>query len=86
MPFPTQTPSHSPTMMDNENVLNVGACEFPEFSTQMTLGGTGGVSEATPHAEDSAHSPEKSQMEHWAKFGVVEWLDKIWNIQHCWWK
>ena len=47
-------------MMHNENVVNVGASEFPEFSTQMSLGGTGGVNEATPHAEDSTRTRRKS--------------------------
>ena len=60
MPFPTQTPPHSSTMMHNENVVNVGASEFSEFSTQMSFGGTGGVNEATPHAEDSARTRRKS--------------------------
>lgn len=60
MTFSTQTPPHSSTMMHNDNVQYVGASEFLEFSTQMSIGGTWGVNEATPHAEDSAHIRRKS--------------------------
>lgn len=60
MTFPTKTPSRSSTMMYNENIFNVGASEFPEFFTQMSLGSTGGVIEATLHAEDSARIHRKN--------------------------
>lgn len=39
--------------MGNENGSNIGLDEFPEFSTQMTLGGMSGGHEATANAEDS---------------------------------
>jgi len=38
---------YSSIPMGNENVMNVGLDEFPEFSTQMALGGMIDVHEAT---------------------------------------
>lgn len=50
MPYSSQVPL----------VPNVGLDEFPEFSTQMALGGMSGGHEATPNAEDSTHARRKS--------------------------
>lgn len=46
--------------MKNENALTVGLDEFPEFFTQMVLGGMSDGHEATPNAEDSLLFAEKS--------------------------
>jgi hypothetical protein len=46
--------------MRNENILNVELREFPEFSTQMTLGSMSGGHEATPNAKDSNHASRKN--------------------------
>ncbi|ONK61534.1 uncharacterized protein A4U43_C08F30960 [Asparagus officinalis] len=61
MPYSSQAPPYySSTPMGNENVQNVGANEFPEFSTQMALGGMSGGHEATPNPEDSTPARRKS--------------------------
>ena len=39
MSYSSQPPAYSSTPTDNEIAQNVGATEFPEFSTQVTLGG-----------------------------------------------
>jgi len=46
--------------MSNENDLNVGCDEFPEFSTQMALGGMIGGHEATRDAKDSTPARRKN--------------------------
>ncbi|KAL9858842.1 hypothetical protein AtNW77_Chr1g0040961 [Arabidopsis thaliana] len=48
----SQAPSYSSTPMGNETNTNVGATEFPEFSTQMALGVMSGVHETIPNEED----------------------------------
>ncbi|XP_020272553.1 uncharacterized protein LOC109847733 [Asparagus officinalis] len=61
MPYSSQAPPYySFTPMGNENVQNVGANEFTEFSTQMVLGGMSGGHEATPNPEDSTPARRKS--------------------------
>ncbi|KAL0713852.1 hypothetical protein Bca4012_020830 [Brassica carinata] len=62
MPNLSQRPSFSSTSMGNEIVPNIGATEFPEFSTQIGLGGISGVNEATQreNIEDSTHARRKS--------------------------
>jgi len=39
MSYPSQTPPYFPTPTGNETDSNLGATDFPEFSTQMALGG-----------------------------------------------
>jgi hypothetical protein len=54
MRYPSQTPPFNGYMpMGNENFPSVGAPEFPEFSTQITLGGMTVANEVTPNPEDS---------------------------------
>jgi hypothetical protein len=43
VPYSSKAPPYySSTPMRNKNILNVGLHEFPEFSTQMALGGMSG--------------------------------------------
>jgi hypothetical protein len=61
MPYSSQAPPYYPsTPMGNENVLNVVLHEFPEFSTQITLGSMRCGSEATPNANDSNSARRKN--------------------------
>ncbi|XP_056843829.1 uncharacterized protein LOC108820186 [Raphanus sativus] len=60
MPHPSQTSSYSSNPYGNEVVPNVGATEFPEFSTQMALGGMSDLNEVTPNVEDSTFTRQKS--------------------------
>jgi hypothetical protein len=61
MPYSSQAPPYySSTPIGNENVLNVGLHEFPEFSTQMALGGMSGGHETTSNAKDSTPARRKS--------------------------
>ncbi|XP_048600146.1 glutathione S-transferase T3-like [Brassica napus] len=60
MSYSSQPPTYSSTPTDKEIASNVGATEFPEFSTQMTLGGISGVNEATLGADSSASATRKS--------------------------
>ena len=61
MPYSSQaSPYYSSTPMGNENVLNVGLDEFPEFSTQMALGGMIGGHEATRKTKDSTPAHRKT--------------------------
>ena len=56
MSYSSQSPTYSSTPTDKEIASNVGATEFPEFSTQITLGGVSGVNEATLGADSSTHA------------------------------
>ncbi|KAG7578907.1 Reverse transcriptase domain [Arabidopsis thaliana x Arabidopsis arenosa] len=66
--------------MGNETNTNVGATEFPEFSTQMTLGGMSGVHEAILNEEDSTPTRPRSSkwtteqnlvlLSGWIKYGT----------------
>jgi hypothetical protein len=61
MPYSSQASLYySSTPTGNENVLNVGPREFPEFSSQMALGGMSSGHEATPNAKDSTSTHRKS--------------------------
>ncbi|RID65614.1 hypothetical protein BRARA_D00798 [Brassica rapa] len=60
MSYSSQPPTYSSTPKDKKIASNVGATEFPEFSTQMTLGGISGVNEATLGADSSASATRKS--------------------------
>jgi len=63
---PSQTPSFNGYMsMGNENFSSVGAPEFPEFSSQITLGGMTGANEVTPNPEDSTPNRKKNQQPAW---------------------
>lgn len=46
--------------MENENVMNFGLDEFPDFSTQIAFGGMIGGHEATPNAKDSTSARRKN--------------------------
>ncbi|EFH62231.1 hypothetical protein ARALYDRAFT_899778 [Arabidopsis lyrata subsp. lyrata] len=50
--YPSQIPPYSSAPTGNETNSNVGATDFPEFSTQMALGGISSIHEAIPDAED----------------------------------
>jgi len=64
--YPSQTPMFNAYMsMGNENVPSVGAPEFLEFSTQITLGGITGANEVTPNPEDSTPNRKKNQQPTW---------------------
>ncbi|XP_057428517.1 uncharacterized protein LOC130721926 [Lotus japonicus] len=54
----------SPTPPFNDGA-NDGASEFPEFSTQMTLGGMTAGDEATPNEEDSTPTSRRSHLPAW---------------------
>ncbi|XP_057419108.1 uncharacterized protein LOC130713354 [Lotus japonicus] len=54
----------SPTSPFNDGA-NDGASEFPEFSTQMTLGGMTAGDEATPNEEDSTPTSRRSHLPAW---------------------
>ncbi|CAE5975713.1 unnamed protein product [Arabidopsis arenosa] len=66
--------------MGNETNTNVGATEFPEFSTQMALGGMSGVHEAIRNEEDSTPTRPRSSkwtteqnlvlLSGWIKYGT----------------
>ena len=60
MSYSSQPPADSSTPTDNEIALDVGAIEFSEFSTQMTLGGISGVNEVTLGADTSAPATRKN--------------------------
>ena len=61
MSYSSQAPPYySSTPMENKNVSNVGLDEFPDFSTQTTLGDMSGGHGATPNAEDSTRVRRKS--------------------------
>ncbi|XP_048619623.1 uncharacterized protein LOC106426491 [Brassica napus] len=60
MSYSSQPPAYSSTPTDNEIAQNVGATEFPEFSTQVTLGGVSEANEATPRADTSTPATRKS--------------------------
>ncbi|CAI8591430.1 unnamed protein product [Vicia faba] len=61
MSYSSQAPPYySSTPMGNENVPNIGLDEFPDFSTQTTLGGMSGGYGATPNAKDSTYVRRKS--------------------------
>uniref|UniRef100_A0A0D3A6V5 Myb-like domain-containing protein n=2 Tax=Brassica oleracea var. oleracea TaxID=109376 RepID=A0A0D3A6V5_BRAOL len=60
MSYSSQPPAYSSTPTDNEIAQNVGATEFPEFSTQVTLGGVSEANEATPRADISTPATRKS--------------------------
>jgi hypothetical protein len=61
VPYSSKAPPYySSTPMRNKNILNVGLHEFPEFSTQMALGGMSGGHEATSNAKDSTPARRKS--------------------------
>ena len=51
--------------MGNENFSSVGAPEFPEFSSQITLGGMTGANEVTQNPEDSTPNRKKNQQPAW---------------------
>jgi len=51
--------------MGNENFPSVGAPEFPEFSTQITLGGMTSDNEVTSNPEDSTPNRKKNQQPAW---------------------
>ncbi|CAH8278701.1 unnamed protein product [Arabidopsis lyrata] len=53
MSYPSQAPSYSSAPTGNETDSNVAATDFPEFSTQMALGGISGIHEVIPDADDS---------------------------------
>ncbi|XP_057432754.1 uncharacterized protein LOC130725553 [Lotus japonicus] len=60
MRYPSQTPPFSGYMpMVNENFSSVDAPEFPEFSTQMTLGGMTAANQVTSNQEDSTPKRKK---------------------------
>ena len=60
MSYSSQPPTYSSTPTDKEIASNVGATEFLEFSTQMTLGGISGVNEATLGADTSTLATRKN--------------------------
>ncbi|CAI8591647.1 unnamed protein product [Vicia faba] len=61
MSYSSQAPPYySSTPMGNENFPNVVLDEFPDFSTQMALGGMSGGHGATPNVEDSTPVRQKS--------------------------
>ncbi|CAH8278669.1 unnamed protein product [Arabidopsis lyrata] len=60
MSYSSQAPSYSSAPMGNETNTSVGTTEFPEFSTQMALGGMSGVHEAIPNEEDSTPARPRS--------------------------
>ncbi|KAK2414069.1 hypothetical protein QL285_036705 [Trifolium repens] len=51
--------------MVNENFPSGGAPEFPEFSTQMTIGGMTAANEDTPNSEESTPKSRKTQQPAW---------------------
>jgi hypothetical protein len=51
--------------MVNGNLLSGGAPEFPEFSTQITIGGMIVANEVTPNSEDSTSKSKKNQQPAW---------------------
>jgi len=62
MRYPSQIPPFNGYMpMGNENFSNVGASQFPEFSTQITHGGMAVSTEVTPSPEDSTPRSKKSK-------------------------
>ncbi|KEH33887.1 hypothetical protein MTR_3g053400 [Medicago truncatula] len=61
MRYTSQTPPFNAYMsMGNENVPSVGAPEFPELSTQITLGGMTDANEVTSNPEDSTPNRKKN--------------------------
>ncbi|XP_057446187.1 uncharacterized protein LOC130738259, partial [Lotus japonicus] len=67
MRYPSQTPPFNGYMpMVNENFPSVGAPEFPEFLTQITLGGMTAANEITPNQEDSTPKSKKTQSPSWS--------------------
>ncbi|KAG7578909.1 Harbinger transposase-derived protein [Arabidopsis thaliana x Arabidopsis arenosa] len=80
MSYSSQAPSYSSTPMGNETNTNVRATEFPEFSTQMALGGMSGVHEAIRNEEDSTPTRPRSSkwtteqnwvlLSGWIKYGT----------------
>jgi len=51
--------------MGNGNFSSVGAPEFPEFSSQIILGGMTGANEVTQNPEDSTPNRKKNQQPAW---------------------
>ncbi|KAL9681070.1 hypothetical protein QQ045_012851 [Rhodiola kirilowii] len=61
MTYSSQAPHFcSSTPLGNVPVPNVGAVEFPDFSTQISVGGISDANEATPNMEDTTHARRKS--------------------------
>ncbi|XP_057431614.1 glutathione S-transferase T3-like [Lotus japonicus] len=52
--------------MVNENFSSVDAPEFPEFSTQMTLGGMTAANQFTPNQEDTTPKSKKTHSPAWS--------------------
>jgi len=62
MGYPYQTaPFNGYMSMVNEKFSSVGAPEFPEFSTQITLGGMTRANEVTRNPEESTPKSKKNQ-------------------------
>ncbi|KEH33675.1 hypothetical protein MTR_1g471070 [Medicago truncatula] len=64
MRYPSQTPPFNGSMpMENDNFHNVGATQYPEFSTQITPRGMAIADEVTP--EDSTPKSKRSKEPAW---------------------
>ncbi|KAL9670209.1 hypothetical protein QQ045_007760 [Rhodiola kirilowii] len=89
MQYPSQGPSYNPYMpMGNETVPNVGATEFPEFSTQMAIGDMTSANEVTPNVEEDVPNARKKSprwtteqnlvlLSGWIKYGTNSVVDLI---------
>ncbi|CAE5980660.1 unnamed protein product [Arabidopsis arenosa] len=86
MSYSSQAPSYSSAPMGNETNTSVGATEFPEFSTQMALGGMSNVHETIPNEEDSTPARPRSSkwtteqnlvlLSGWIKYGTDSVVDR----------
>ena len=96
MPYPSQgTPPNIYMPMGNENVPNVGTGAFPEFSTQMTLGGMTGDTEVTATAEEDVPNVRKKSarwtteqnlvlLSGWIKYGTNSVVGRNQKSEQYW--
>ncbi|AES73749.1 hypothetical protein MTR_3g108300 [Medicago truncatula] len=70
MRYPSQTPPFNGYMpMENEIFSSVGASQYPEFLTQITLGCMTVANEVTPSPEDSTPKSKKNTYaQRWTDF------------------
>jgi len=96
MSYPSQAPPYFPTPTCNETDSNLGATDFPEFSTQMALGGISNIHEALRDAEDSTPARRRSPkwtndqnlvlLSGWIKFGTDSIIGKNQKGETYWGK
>ncbi|KAL9662813.1 hypothetical protein QQ045_027647 [Rhodiola kirilowii] len=85
MQYPSQGPSYNPYMsMGNETVPNVGATEFPEFSTQMAIGDMTSANEVTPNVEEDVPNARKKSPRWTTEQNLVNHFNYINKILGKW--